>query len=394
MWWSRFSASCCFCDNPIYYLYFGLGINFSVWGEIMGKLQKQSVVEESGSSGLADRYRDEKNGSLSLSPNMLCEKFKRGWETGRYRGVRRRPSGRYSAEIRDPKSKERRWLGTFETVKEAAYAYDFAARAMRGINARTNFIYVNSEPFILSVPKSTALGVNINQPSFQGLNPPDHHEPAKSDRPNRCTNSWRDLVVTARAGNDIRLQPQPQPTNQYGLAECNGPPSDSYKNVDADLPVPFSFLCCQPAFSTTTSSSVPHSYNNSFVSSTTPSIQTEKTPRSNLQMLCNFLPFLGDCAASAPSSEVCSAVSSNAALSSNMEPQLQNPVAYMEQQCDYMDNFNVQLPASHQPWDDSIVCDIPPISDILLQEFMQFLELFDLSALPQFLWKFSGTTHP
>ena len=67
-----------------------------------------------------------------------------------FQGVRQRRWGTWVAEIKVPGKRNKKWLGSFRSAEEAAYAYDRAALALYGAGAELNFYPFSAPPAISS----------------------------------------------------------------------------------------------------------------------------------------------------------------------------------------------------------------------------------------------------
>ncbi|KAF8393657.1 hypothetical protein HHK36_021903 [Tetracentron sinense] len=77
--------------------------------------------------------------STSRPPRIGKKDYDVNGDNRRYKGVRMRKWGKWVAEVRLPNSRDRIWLGSYETPEKAARAYDFAVFCIRGSSAKLNF---------------------------------------------------------------------------------------------------------------------------------------------------------------------------------------------------------------------------------------------------------------
>ncbi|CAF2201509.1 hypothetical protein BRARA_G03354 [Brassica rapa] len=105
---------------------------------------------------------NKKQRTVQASSRKGCMRGKGGPDNASctYKGVRQRTWGKWVAEIREPNRGARLWLGTFDTSREAALAYDSAARKLYGPEAHLNLPQesVRSYPETRQTPSSNSGG--------------------------------------------------------------------------------------------------------------------------------------------------------------------------------------------------------------------------------------------
>ncbi|KAJ1375770.1 DNA-binding domain superfamily [Sesbania bispinosa] len=148
-----------------------------------------------------------------------------------YKGVRKRKWGKWVSEIRLPNSRERIWLGSYDSPKKAARAFDAALYCLRGRHASFNF---PDTPFNLDI--------NVAAAGDQSLTPQQIQEVAARFA-NEEDPQMLQLVDPQRGGGAVGSKSHIEKSESYTTASSSSTPSTSImEHGDMNTTIDWTFL--------------------------------------------------------------------------------------------------------------------------------------------------------
>ncbi|OWM84085.1 ethylene-responsive transcription factor ERF017-like [Punica granatum] len=145
-------------------------------------------------SGAAGAPLDPEDHSSSLpSPSSSTSSP----SSSKYKGVRKRKWGKWVSEIRLPNSRERIWLGSYDSAEKAARAFDAALFCLRGQNAKFNF--PSSPPDIVGAHNLSPQEIQAVAARFANEHHPGPEGESSIDEPPRSSG----VAAQGSGGNSI-----------------------------------------------------------------------------------------------------------------------------------------------------------------------------------------------
>lgn len=128
----------------------------------------------------------------SVTPESNSSQATSSSSSRKYKGVRWRKWGKYVSEIRLPNSRERIWLGSYDSAVKAARAFDAAQFCLRGPSA--NFNFPDNLPDIPGGRSLTPGQIQVEAARFAHADPPSANT-NQADAPSGSTSNITDQAV-------------------------------------------------------------------------------------------------------------------------------------------------------------------------------------------------------